>query len=52
MATILRFFLARRNKKLEKAREHDIQHEGALSGSETRLLAEKWQCGTEYVFTL
>ncbi|KAM0085596.1 hypothetical protein ACKRZS_002102 [Fusarium odoratissimum] len=52
MATILRFFLARRNKKLEKAREHDIQHEGTLSGSETRLLAEKWQCGTEYVFTL
>ncbi|KAF9763240.1 hypothetical protein IL306_003209 [Fusarium sp. DS 682] len=52
MATILRFFLARRNRKLEKAREHDIQHEGTLSGSETRLLAEKWQCGTEYVFTL
>ncbi|KAF5266887.1 hypothetical protein FOXYS1_2257 [Fusarium oxysporum] len=52
MATILRFFLARRNKKLEKAREHDIQHEGTLSGSETRLLAEKWQCGTEYAFTL
>ncbi|KAG7417755.1 putative transporter [Fusarium oxysporum f. sp. rapae] len=47
MATILRFFLAQRNKKLEKAREHDIQHEGTLSGSETRLLAEKWQCGTE-----
>ncbi|KAF4953341.1 hypothetical protein FGADI_6107 [Fusarium gaditjirri] len=52
MATILRFFLAQRNKKLEKAREYDIQHEGTLSGSETRLLAEKWQCGTEYVFTL
>lgn len=52
MATILRFFLARRNNKLEKAREHDLQHEGTLSGNETRLLAEKWQCVTEYVFTL
>ncbi|KAF5653869.1 allantoate permease [Fusarium sp. NRRL 25303] len=52
MATILRFFLARRNKKLDKAREYDLQHEGTLSGSETRLLAEKWQCGTEYAFTL
>ncbi|KIL83760.1 hypothetical protein FAVG1_13036 [Fusarium avenaceum] len=52
MATILRFFLARRNKHLEKAREYDLQHEGTLSGSKTQALAERWQCGTEYVYTL
>ncbi|KAM0349839.1 hypothetical protein ACHAP4_010194 [Fusarium culmorum] len=52
MATVLRFFLAWRNIKLEKAREHDIQNEGTLDGSETRALTEKWQCGSEYVYTL
>jgi hypothetical protein len=52
MASLLRFFLARRNKKLEKARDYDLQHEGTLSGSQTQALAEKWQCGTEYVYTL
>lgn len=52
MATVLRFFLAWRNRKLEKAREHDIQIEGTLNGSEIKALTEKWQCGSEYVYTL
>ncbi|KAL4731004.1 hypothetical protein ACLX1H_003046 [Fusarium chlamydosporum] len=34
MATVLRFFLTWRNKKLEQAREKDLANEGTLRGSE------------------
>ena len=52
MATVLRFFLAWRNRKLERVREHDIQNEGTLNGTKTKALTDKWQCGSEYVYTL
>ncbi|KAF4975687.1 hypothetical protein FZEAL_7577 [Fusarium zealandicum] len=52
MATVLRFYLARRNKTLERAREQDLQQEGTLRGTQTKALAEQWHCGTEYIYTL
>jgi hypothetical protein len=52
MTMVLMFFLARRNKKLEKAGDYNLQHEDMLTGSQTQALTEKRQCGTEYVYTL
>jgi hypothetical protein len=51
MTTALRFFVAWRNKKLEKARDYNFQHEGILTGSQTQALTEQRQRGTEYVYT-
>ncbi|KAM0426631.1 hypothetical protein ACHAPT_007947 [Fusarium lateritium] len=52
MATVLRYFLSWRNKKLARAREEDLREEGTLSGSRTKDIADRWQCGTEYTYTL
>lgn len=52
MATVLRFFLAQRNKKLTQARDGDIREEGTMNGSQVKALAERWQCGSEYTYTL
>ncbi|KAH7152576.1 major facilitator superfamily domain-containing protein [Dactylonectria macrodidyma] len=52
MATVLRFFLARRNKKLAQARDGDILEEGTMNGSRVKSLAQRWQCGPEYTYTL
>ncbi|KAH7020406.1 major facilitator superfamily domain-containing protein [Ilyonectria destructans] len=52
MATVLRFFLALRNKKLAQARDGDIREEGTMNGSRVKALTERWQCGSEYTYTL
>lgn len=52
MATVLRFYLAWRNKSLEKARDEDIQNEGVEVGTRTTALTERWQCGGTYKYTL
>ncbi|KAK7433360.1 hypothetical protein QQZ08_000300 [Neonectria magnoliae] len=52
MATVLRFFLGRRNKKLARARDVDIREECTMNGSRVKPLAQRWQCGSEYIYTL
>lgn len=52
MATILRFFLSWRNKKLAQAREDDLQEEYTTDGSRVQALTDRWQCGSEYKYTL
>ncbi|KAH6962462.1 major facilitator superfamily domain-containing protein [Ilyonectria sp. MPI-CAGE-AT-0026] len=52
MATVLRFFLALRNKKLAQARDGDIHEEGTMNGSRVKALTERWQCGSEYIYTI
>ncbi|KAH6895908.1 major facilitator superfamily domain-containing protein [Thelonectria olida] len=52
MATLLRFYLSWRNRKLEKARDQDIHNEGVEVGTRTLALSERWQCAGTYKYTL
>lgn len=54
MATVLRFYLGWRNTQLDKAAEEDIAegYSGAAGESKAARVAAKWQCDSEYRFTL
>ncbi|KAK7749307.1 hypothetical protein SLS62_008276 [Diatrype stigma] len=52
LATVLRFYLAWRNRLLDRAAEEDARVEGTAMGSRARALGERWQCHPDYRYTL
>jgi hypothetical protein len=54
LATVTRFYLAWRNKQLEKAAAEDLAdgYSGPVEGSKASLVAARWQCDPAYRFTL
>lgn len=52
MATLLRFYLDWRNKKLDKASAEDAAVEGTTIGTNAVTVAAKWQCHPDHRFTL
>lgn len=52
LATVLRFYLAWRNRLLDRAAEEDARVEGSAMGSRARDLGKRWQCHPDYRYTL
>jgi hypothetical protein len=54
LATVTRFYLAWRNKQLEKAAAEDLAdgYVGPVEGSKAALVAARWQCDPSYRYTL
>lgn len=52
LATVLRFYLAWRNKKLDQAADQDISLQGTDRDTKVLTLAQKWQCSPDYRYTL
>lgn len=52
MATILHFYLSRRNNKLDKAAVEDLGAEGTATGTSAMTVASKWQCHPDHRYTL
>lgn len=54
LATLTRFYLAWRNKQLEKAAAEDLAegYVGPVEGSKAALVAARWQCDPSYRYTL
>jgi hypothetical protein len=54
LATVTRFYLAWRNKQLEKAAADDLAegYDGPVEGSKAAIVAARWHCDPAYRFTL
>ncbi|KAI9727365.1 MAG: hypothetical protein M1834_008436 [Cirrosporium novae-zelandiae] len=52
LATVLRFYLAWRNRMLDRAAEEDLVAEGKTHGTRTLELAGRWQCDPDYRYTI
>lgn len=52
LATLLRVYLGRRNRKLEHASNEDDRIEGTAVGTRVAALAHRWQCHPDYRYTL
>lgn len=52
LATVLRFYLAWRNRKLEQAAQQDADLQGTDRDTKVLGLAQRWQCNPDYRYTL
>lgn len=52
LATVLRFYLNWRNKKLDRAAEEDGADENVTIGTRTAALTARWQCDPDYRYVL